>query len=590
MNIFDNRIEALQTQMKKDGLKAYIINDSDPHLSEIAVGRFKAERQFFCPFSGEGKLLVTTENAYLYTDGRYWLQAEKELEGTEILLVEEGKDGVETLPDHIKNDNLYPLGLDANTFSLTELRKYYKDKDHEIRQISYRKTVRDLPEIPDSVIWSLDDYLLSSTLDQRLDDVMYEVRQAGAKSIILSKLDDIAWLLGYRGNDIPHSPVFYSYIYIGDDNVINLFINKDKVPESFPAEIVLHDYEDWKDFLFDHMYDETLVDPDNTNAYICSKLKRPVYTHSVVEKLKSVKGDVEISKLKEAQANEAIAILRTMKYIEDNIESGELSESGLAKYVDDMRMNCDKAIDSSFDTICAVDGNAAMMHYVPNSSSDSSVTKDNEILLLDTGGHYYGGTTDTTRTIGLNEEVSKDIKHDYTLALKAQIALSKAVFIKGTNGVALDVLAREEMWKEGLNYNCGTGHGVGYMLNVHEGPQAFRYNRKKGQQGKAPLVVGNVITCEPGVYKADRYGIRIENDLLVVPAMETEDGSFYRFETITYVPYDRKCIDANMLTDEELDWVNDYHLKVYEKLSPLCSRDYELSQYLTKLTDKIYKD
>lgn len=588
MNIFDNRIEALQGQLKKDGLRAYIITDSDPHLDEIAAERFTAERLFFCPFTGEGKLLVTPEAAYLYTDGRFWAQAEKELEGTEtIQLVEEGKEGVESLPDRIKNDNLYPMGLDANTVSLTELRKYYKDKDHEIRQITYRKTVRDLPELPADPIWRVDDELLSNSLQDRVDQVMQVVREAGAKSLIVTALDDVAWLLGYRGNDIPHTPVFYSYLYIGEDNVLHLFINNDKLPEDFPSDIQLHDYYDWKDFLFDHMYIETLVDPDTVNAYICSKLKRPIYGKNPVAKLKAVKGNVEIDNTKRVHEIEAIAILKTLKYIDDNIESGELTELKVKQFVDDTRRENEKAIDASFDTICAVDANAALMHYSPKEGSDAPATRDNEIMLLDTGGQYYGGTTDTTRTVSLREQASDDIRVDYTLALKSQIALSTTIFKKGCNGVALDIKAREVMWKEGLDYNCGTGHGVGYMLAVHEGPIAFRYYRHKGMTGKQDLEAGNILTVEPGVYRNGAYGIRLENEVLVDVANETDSGTFYKFETLTLVPYDRRLINIDMLSNAELDWVNDYHEQVYQTLIPLVENDPELSDYLSRITEKL---
>lgn len=594
MNIYDKRVAALQEQMKIDGLRAYVIPSTDPHLSEAAAERFTAERDYFCSFDGQdGTLLVTRDSCYLYTDGRYWSEAEKELEESNCKLVKDGKPGVDSIYDFVKKNNLYPLGLDASCISLGDLRKFYIDKDHEIRQITYRKSVKDLPELPKDKIWKVDDKYLATTLRDRVNDLMDKVVDAGAKAIIVSKLDDVAYILGYRGSDVPYTPVFYAYLYIGEDRIVHLFIDQDKLPQSFNANagnVIVHPYDGWKEFLLSNIYVETVVDPNETNAYICCKLKKPIYKTSVVGEMKSVKDEVAIANTKEVQMLEGVAILKMMKYIEDNKDSGELTELDVADFIEEARCQNDRCLGNSFDSIVAVDTNAAMMHYAPNEDTNQIVSSGNRLVLVDTGGQYLGGTTDTTRTIILNEDVSPEIKHDYTMVLKAQIALQQTVFIKGCSGVSLDVKARDIMWQNGMDYKCGSGHGVGYMGCVHEGPLSLRYKPRNENDVEATLQPGNVITIEPGVYKDGKYGIRLENMLLVVPAIETNDGVFYKFENITYVPYDVRAIDVSLLTNSEIEWLNDYHKEVFSKLNPLCSKDYELSSYLYKLTAKISKD
>jgi Xaa-Pro aminopeptidase len=271
-----------------------------------------------------------------------------------------------------------------------------------------------------------------------------------------------------------------------------------------------------------------------------------------------------------------------MKYIRDNAEAG-LDEKKVADFIDRTRKEAKDCFDISFTTIAAVDSNAAMMHYAPTGDQNSPISKANQLVLVDSGGQYFGGTTDITRTFIVADEPRADVIHDYTLTLKSQIAMSKAIFIKGCSGHSLDFAAREVMWREGLDYKCGTGHGVSYMGPVHEGPIGFRYYHRPGVIDDALLTPGHVITIEPGVYKDGVYGIRLENELLVVPAFQNEQGTFYKFETITYCPYDRKAIDVTMLNDEELQWLNDYLAVVYQTLSPLCENQLDLHDYLLEL-------
>lgn len=584
MNINDQRINRLQEQMKKDGIKAYVIPATDPHMSEESASRYTKERFYFCSFLGnDGTLLVTQDNYYLYTDGRYWTEAEGELEGSSCILVYAGKAGVPSLSEFVKENNLYPLGLDASLFSFNDLKAFYIDSDHKIRQVSYCYMVEDLPTLPKDKIWKVDDALLSTTMKERIDLTLDYVNKFSCDAIVIPTLDDISYVLGYRGHDIPCTPVFYSYLYIGKDRIPHLFIDKDKLPEDFTSSIITHPYESFYDFLKENKDVKTYVDKNVTNARICSILTNKVFGNNPTIRQKSIKGPVEIENTKQIQAIDGIAVLKLMKYVDDNISNG-LDEYQCANYIDETRRSLDRCFDLSFETIAAVDDNAAMMHYAPTKEKHAKMTKDNQLLLVDSGGQYYGGTTDTTRTFLFGDHISDEVKKDYTMTLKSQISLSTTIFEKGCSGHEIDIRAREIMWKEGLDYKCGTGHGVGYMSCVHEGPIGFRYYHREGVYDDGILTPGHIITIEPGVYKAHKHGIRLENNLLVIPAFETEDGIFYKFETITYAPYDERGIILSMLTDEELSWLNDYQKMVYDKLSILIKDDVELLAYLSKVT------
>lgn len=590
MNVFDKRVALLQAHMKRDGIVAYIIPATDPHMSEESHSHFTKERFYFCSFLGnDGTVLVTQDAYYLYTDGRYWTEAEWELDGSDCKLVYAGKAGVPTLAEFIKENNLYPLGLDSSLFSYGDLKSFYKDSEHKIRQVSYTYMIKDLPALPKDKIWKVDETLLSTNMNKRIKMAMDAVNKAGADALVIPTLDDIAYLLGYRGNDIPCTPVFYSYLYIDETRNVHLFIDNEKLPEEGIPDVTIHGYDTFFDFLKERSEVKTFVDANNANARICSILKNKVFGNNPTIMQKSIKGEREIVNTKEIQAIDGVAVLKLMKYIDDNIESGELTEYACAKFIDDARKSNERCFDLSFSTIAALDSNAAMMHYQPNEKDSPKLTLNNKLLLVDSGGQYYGGTTDTTRTFVFGSNVPDEVKEDYTKTLKSQISLSTAVFEKGCSGHEIDIMAREIMWKEGLDYKCGTGHGVGYMSCVHEGPIGFRYYHREGVYDDGILEPGHIITIEPGVYKARKHGIRLENNLLVVPAFETSDGIFYKFETITYAPYDARGIVVSMLTDEELAWLNSYNEMVYEKLSTLIKDDEELLSYLKKVTAPIQK-
>lgn len=580
MNIFDERIQRLQNQMRKDGLRAYIIPATDPHMSESYCDRYGAPRKYFCPFRGQdGTLLVTLDSYEIYTDGRYWIEAEKELEGSSCLLVKDGHPGVKTIFERIKDEELYPLGLDSALFSIDDLKRLYDGKDHPIYSIDYSFLVEGLPSLPEGKIFKVNENLLSTTLDERVDLMLSDAKKAGAESLILTALDDISYVLGYRGQDIAYTPVFYSYLFIGSDGSLDLFIDTKKIPEGFDANrIHVHEYEEVFDFLKTRQ-EKVLVDPKRTNARIYSIIKNKVLATSPAYLRKAVKGPKEIENTKRVHEIDGVAVLKLMKFLDDNLQSRDIDELEAASFLDGVRRRGEDCYDLSFETIAAVDSNGPMMHYAPTKENHSVFTKDSLTLLVDSGGQYYGGTTDITRTF--LAKPTEEVIHDFTLTLKSQISLSRQVFMRGCSGHAIDITAREVMWKEGLDYKCGTGHGVAYMGPVHEGPIGFRYYTTRQRDDNGVLVPGHVITIEPGVYKEGKYGIRLENELLVVEKGQTDQGDFLGFETITYCPYDRKGIDVRMLDDSELQWLNDYLKMTEEKLSKRIS-DPELLSYLHK--------
>lgn len=578
-NVFDERISRLQKQMRVDGIKAYVIPATDPHLSESYCDHFGAMRKYFCSFTGQdGTLLVTQDESFLYTDGRYWVAAEIELNRTSTRLVREGKPGVDSLSQYVKKNELYPLGMDTSLFSIDGLREFYRDKDHRIVDVDYSFLVENRPSLPKEKLFKVPDALLSTTLDERVQSLLSKTRKEGADSLFLSALDEIAYVLGYRGRDIPYTPVFYSYLLISGDGRLDLFLDLDKVPEDFDRDrIVLHPYGEVFSFL--HGREERiLIDPKRTNAKVHSAIRNKVLRTSPCYLEKAVKGAVEIDNTKRVHELDGIAVLKLMKFLDDNLPERDIDELEVCDFLKATRRLSPSCYDLSFQTIAAVDSNGPMMHYEPTEKNHSLFTKDSRTLLVDSGGQYYGGTTDITRTFLARYD--REVQKDFTLTLKSQIQLSRTIFMKGCSGHAIDLAAREVMWREGLDYKCGTGHGVSYMGPVHEGPIGFRYYTTSQRDDNGVLLPGHVITIEPGVYKTGKYGIRLENELLVVPAFENEDGTFLAFETITYCPYDRKGIDVQMLTDEELAWLNDYLEMVERKLSPHLANDPELLAYL----------
>ncbi len=579
-----SHLRDLQNEIKNKGLKAYLIVMSDPHASEYVASRFSAERLFFCPFTGDaGQLLVTEDNAYLFTDGRFFIQAEKELASYPFVLMRIGEKNVPSLTDFIKEKDLYPLGV--NTLNISE--NFYKTialKDKKVVDVDYaQKFIKNRPSLSKEKIYELDSKLNSLTYKEKIDAICLEMNKIGVEANLITTLDDIAYILNMRGKDIECNPVFYSYLYVSHVHGTHLFIDLDKLDYRLEG-VEVHPYDEITSFLKEHRNVRTLVDSSKVNAKLFNILSNPIEGKNPSYLMKSIKGEIEIKNTKEIQELDGVALVKFIDFLNKNIEKN-LTEYQYAEELKKYRLENERCFDLSFGTIAAVGANAAEMHYSPSEEKSSVVSSSSQELLVDSGGQYYGGTTDTTRTFAIGKELSSEYIHDYTLTLKSVIALSTSIFMRESTGQTLDIKAREIMWKEGMDYKCGTGHGVGYILNVHEGPNGFRYKRVAERDDGNMLVPGMITTVEPGVYKQDKYGIRIENNLLCVPAFETDMGVFYKFETITYVPIDTRALDLSIMTDEEITWLNDYHKMVFEHLSSHMSS--ELIEVLGELTKPI---
>lgn len=591
-NIYDENLLKLQEAMIKDGIKAYVVQVTDPHQTEEAANRYLLERLSLSSYKGsDGLLLVTQSNCYLYADGRYWIEAIEELNGTNTTLVKMGDFNVPSMSEYIRMNNLFPLALDFSTMSITDFERFSNDINEKIIDKSYRDLIVGKMQLPMSYIWKVEQKLLSDTYYDRLMKVINSLKEKHCEATLISSLDDIAYILGWRGNDLECSPLFLSFMYIDVSGKVDLFVRTNKVPEELPG-LSIHDYDQVWDFLKKRNNHPvpTLIDKLRTSQKVLEYVKNPIFAPNPSQLFKSIKGEVEILNTKEIHELDALAVFRLYAWVKEHIIDGneEYSEYEIASVVDSFRREKERCYALSFPTIAAFKGNAAMMHYAPDKKNSSIVSNKgiDPILLVDSGGQYYGGTTDITRTWCLGK-ASKEYIHDYTLTVKSVMDLASSIFIQGCSGIALDIKARENMWKEGLDYKCGTGHGVGYMLNVHESPNGFRYKIVPERDDSHELMIGQIQSDEPGVYKVNKYGIRIENELLTIRINETSDGIFNGFENITYCPLQKSMIDVSMLSSFEIDYINEYHKLCREKLLPYVENDEKLKKLLLEETSPL---
>lgn len=599
-NVYDANLAKVQERMKKDGVKAYVVPVTDPHQSEYVAPRYSKERMSLCSFKGsDGTLLVTQDKAYLYTDGRYWVEAEESLQGTQVELVRMGDFGVPSLMEFVFKNNLYPLAMDFSLVSLADFKGYNKEGAGEILDRSYRDVILPKAKLPFSTIWKVDQGLLSNTYEQRIKAVVKALKDKGLDATLISSLDDIAYLTGWRGNDIECTPVFLGYMYIDKKGAVKLFIHAKETPEALP-KTQIEDYDEiWPflEVLGKNKDIKLLLDPKRTNQKVLATLgfqgNENVHLAANPSQLhKSIKGAIEIKNTKEIHELDALAVLWIWKWVEDHIvkKKETYSEYEIANKLDKYRLKNERCFELSFTTIAAFRGHAAMMHYSPTKEGSSIVDGEgtDPILLIDSGGQYYGGTTDITRTFCLGK-ASKEYQTDYTLTVKSVLDLANTIFLQGCSGTSLDVKARENMWKRGMDYKCGTGHGVGYMLNVHEGPNGFRYKVVPERDDSHELVPGQIQSDEPGVYKAGKYGVRIESEILTVRKFKNADGLFNGFEWITYCPLDGENIDCTLLSDEEIRWFNDYQKLCLDTLSPHLKADPKMLSFLVEKTKPIQR-
>ena len=576
----NNRIAALRAHIAQEQIQAFIIPSTDPHLSEYVAPHWQS-REWISGFTGSaGTVVVTAKDAGLWTDSRYFLQAARQLEGTCITLYKEMLPETPNIPEflsaHLQEGDC--VGIDGKMFSAEEVEHLQKElKKSGIRIKSIADPMQllwtDRPAMPLAPAFVYDTKYAGMSFTEKLPAVRQAMEAAGADSLLLSALDEIAWLLNIRGNDVHCNPVVVSYLLIEKDKV-NYFVQPQKVTpelaEYFSVNgISVHPYEEIGDYLNSFNAHSILMNPAKTNYAIYSAI-RPgcliINGASPVALLKAIRNKQEIAGIHAAMQRDGVALVKFLKWLDEAIPAGKETEISVDKKLHTFRAAQPLYMGESFDTIAGYKEHGAIVHYEATPETDVTL-KPEGFLLLDSGAQYLDGTTDITRTIALGP-LTEEEKTDYTLILKGHIALAMAVFPEGTRGAQLDVLARMPIWKERMNYLHGTGHGVGHFLNVHEGPQSIRMN-----ENPVALQPGMVTSNEPGVYKAGSHGIRTENLVLTVPAGEGMFGKYLKFETLTLCPICRKGIIKELLTAEEIGWLNDYHRTVYEKLSPDLNND-----------------
>ena len=573
-------IKQFQEILKQKNIDAYIVPTSDYHNSEYISDYFKT-RAYLSNFTGSaGTLLVTKKDAYLWADGRYHIQAAKEIPNS-ITLMKQGLPEVPNLIDFLKSKEaaLLTIGFDGKVVSANlgnKLKEALPGIKFKTDEDIISNIWPDRPKLPCSLLYKLDAFFTGKTFEAKLTEIVSKMKEQECNVHIISSLEDQAWLYNMRANDIEHTPVFLFYT-IDLYNQCYLLIDQPKIDKTIEKylkdnNVTINNHEDFYSFIKLIKNQRILVDFNKINytTYLLikdnNKLKNSQDPSLL---LKSIKNETEISNIKQAHIKDGVAVVKFLHYVKTKIKQINLSEISVTKVLENFRKQQPGFIDISFNTICAYNEHAAMMHYSANEQTNKTL-KPEGFLLVDSGGHYLEGSTDITRTICLGKPTN-EMKLHYTTVLKSVIALSEAVFLKGVRGLNLDILARGPIWKLLIDYKCGTGHGIGYLLSVHEAPNGFRWQVVPERNDSCILQEGMITTNEPGIYLENKYGIRIENELLCIPKGKSEFGEFLGFETITYAPLDLEVIDTKLLTYEERVWIDSYHKKVYDTLSPYLS-------------------
>lgn len=586
------RIQKLREIMKKNKIDYYMIPSGDFHQSEYVSDYFKS-REYITGFTGSaGSALIGLEKAILWTDGRYFIQAENQLKGSGIELYKMRIPGWPTLEEWLM-ENMKTgetLGFDGKVISVNEYKEFKKIEHKKNIKILMDKDLIDeiwneRPNLPKEKIFLHDVKYCGKSACEKIKEVREEMKKLGGKSYVISSLDDIAWLYNIRGNDVKDTPVALAYGLVNENEAI-LYIDKDKVSSDDEEKlnlqgILVKNYED----MFEdakNIEDSVILDPNKVSGYILNQLKdnvRIIEEINITTKLKAIKNSVEIESLKNCQIKDGVAMVRFFKWLKENVGKEKITELTVADKLLEFRSMGNLFVEESFGTIAGYKDHAAMMHYSATEETAYELKKEG-ILLVDSGGQYLDGTTDITRSFALGK-LSDEEKRDFTLVLKGHIGLMKVKFLKGTTGSNVDIMARSALWNEGIDYKCGTGHGVGFFLSVHEGPQTIR-----PIPNNVELEPGMIITNEPGIYKEGKHGIRIENIMVVTEYKKSEEfGEFYQFEVMSYCPIDLDAIEVSLLNDEEKEWLNNYHEETYNKLSPYLND--EEKKFLREVTRSI---
>ncbi len=591
--IIRNRISDLRAQMQKEGLDAYVIFGTDPHMSEYLPARWQ-NRVFIAGFTGSaGMVVISKDKAALWTDSRYFLQAEDQLAETGIDLVKM------RTPGHPEPDQWLKASLGKGAVVGTDewcvsVNQFAGMKNSLTRAGIELREAGDLldavwnnrPVLPDSPVFEHELKYACTSRKEKIDMICGELEKAGANMQIITALDDLAWTFNLRGSDVEFNPVFIAYAAVSASETV-LFVQENKLPEQLKTKLLaegikISPYESLTAYLKQLGADrKILIDRDRTNQAIRKNISEQctvVDGLSVPCRLKAIKSAGEVNHIRNAQRKDGAALVESIYWIKNNVGQLPVTEYTVAEKLNEIRAKQPGFKGISFYPIVGYKEHGAIVHFHVEEHNALPIEKDG-FLLFDSGGQYLDGTTDTTRTIALNELSAKQ-KSDFTITLKGMISLTNAKFPVNTRGYHLDILARKDMWQHGLNYGHGTGHGVGYFLNVHEGPMSIRQ-----EFNDRVIEAGMVMSNEPALYRLGEYGLRTENMMVCVQDESTEYGDFLRFETLTLCPIDRNAIEKSLLNAEEIEWLNNYHQWVYNELSPLLTD--ELKAFLKEETQAI---
>ena len=587
------RLSALRKCMEEKNIDVYVVPTADFHQSEYVGEHFKA-RKFITGFSGSaGTAVITKTEARLWTDGRYFIQAAAQLEGTTVELMKMGEPDVPELNAYIEEvlKEGETLGFDGRVVSVGEGEGYAAIARKKNAKVNYQVDLideiwEDRPVLSEEPAFDLDVKYAGETVASKLARIREEMKQAGTNVHVVSTIDDICWTLNIRGNDIDFFPLVLSYGIITMDS-FELYIDDRKLDDELKAKLAkdgvnLHPYndiyEDVKKFGSDVV---AMIDPGKLNYALFNNIPENVKT---IEKrnpailMKAIKNPVEIENIRKAQIKDSVAHVRFMKWLKENVGKMKITEMSASDKLDEFRAEMGNFIRPSFEPISSFGEHGAIVHYTSSPETDVEL-KEGQLFLTDTGAGFYEGSTDVTRTYALGE-VPQIMKDHFTLVAISNLQLGSAKFLEGSTGMILDILARKPFWDRDLNFNHGTGHGVGYLLNIHEGPAGFRWKYRKGET--EVLQEGMVITDEPGIYIEGSHGIRLENELLTCKGTLNEYGQFMYFEAITLIPMDLDAINPDIMTQEDKKLLNDYHAKVYEVIAPYLNE--EEQEWLKKYT------
>jgi len=596
-----NRLEALRNTMKENEIDCYVIPTSDFHNSEY-VSEYFMVRKYFSGFTGSaGTLVVCQDKAVLFTDGRYFIQAERELAGSGITLMKTGESGVPTLTDYVSAVLLerQSIGFDGRVMTADDglvFEKIAKEKNGRvICDTDLAKGIwMNRPKLPATKVSVLEERYIGEKTEDKLLRLRECMEKTGADIHILTTLDDIAWLFNMRANDVESCPVFLSYAVITKEDAL-LFAREsafDAVTRNYLADrkVTLRDYKEFYGYIKAKVCEGELGKVLLCEDRISYRLKKELEGCELINRqnptslMKTVKNKTEQENIRKAHLMDGIAVTRFMHWLKTNVGKLAMDELSVAEYLETLRAENETFLEPSFSTICAYGANGAIIHYSATKERFASIYAKG-MLMVDSGGHYLEGSTDITRTFVLGE-ITDEMKKHFTLVVKSMLRLRNAKFLYGAKGVNLDILAREVLWEQGLDYKHGTGHGVGYLLSVHEGPNSFRCKSANREEDWC-FEEGMITTDEPGIYIEGSHGIRIENELLCRKGSKNEYGQFMYFENLTYVPIDLDGIDISYMEEKDIAMLNDYHQEVHEKLSPYFEG--ELLDWLWKATREIKK-